>query len=355
MKWAAILVAFLLLLLAGAVQSEDQIKVGLVFSAGGRGGGGFNDAAFRGIEWAHETLGIEYKYAEPGAGGTDREEILRTMASSDMDMVIGVGFLFTEAILTAAKDYPDVKFVCIDMAVEGISKLPQNVVALNFKEHEGSFLVGAIAGLKTKSDIVGFVGGMEGPLIEKFEAGYYAGVKYVNPECQVLHAYAGVTVQAFNDPAKGYELALLLNRRGADIIYHASGDTGRGVFKAAKERGFYVIGVDRNQNYMGYDERAKKNWGLTSMEKRCDVAVYLTIESLVNGNFVSGINEYGLKDEIKIGDTTYKALDFSMDEYNENLLDEKTIERANEIAELIINGKIKAPMNMKEAHEWYGA
>ena len=350
MKWIAILVACLLLPIAGALRSEAEssIKVGVVFDIGGRGDRSFNDATFEGVEWAQETFGIEYKYAEPGGGGADREELLRMMARSKMDLVIGVGFLFTDAVLSTARDYPDVKFACVDIDVNDPSQVPENVIALKFKEHEGSFLVGVIAGLKTKSNIVGFVGGMDMPLINKFEAGYHAGVKYVNPDCRILSAYAGVTGQAFNDPAKGYELAYTQNHQGADIIYHASGNTGTGVFKAAKERGFYVIGVDSNQNYMGHDERTGKDWGLTSMEKRCGVAVYLVIESLVNGSFTSGIKEYGLKDKIKISDTIYRAIDFSIDEYNKNLLDEKTIERVNEIAQMIINGEIKVPTSMDE-------
>jgi nucleoside-binding protein len=351
MKWMAILVAACLLLpIAGALRSEaeNSIKVGVVFDIGGRGDKSFNDATFEGVEWAREAFGIEYKYAEPGPGGADRENLLRMMARGKMDLVIGVGFLFTSAVLSTAKDYPNVKFACVDMAVDDPSQVPENVVALKFKEQEGSFLVGVIAGLKTKSNIVGFVGGMDMPLINKFEAGYHAGVKYINPDCRILSAYAGVTGQAFNDPDKGYELAYTQNRQGADIIYHASGNTGTGVFKAAKERGFYVIGVDSNQNYMGHDERTGKNWGLTSMEKRCGVAVYLAIESVVNGDFTSGINEYGLKDYVTIGNKTYRAIDFSVDEYNKGLLDEKTIAKVNEIAERIVNGEIKVPTSMDE-------
>ena len=351
MKWIAILVAACLLLpIAGTLLSEakNNIKVGVVFDIGGRGDKSFNDATFEGVKWAQEAFGIEYKYAEPGAGGADRENLLRMMAKGKMDLVIGVGFLFTDAVLATANDYPDVKFACVDMDIVDPSMVPENVVALKFKEEEGSFLVGVIAGLKTKSNIVGFVGGMNIPLINKFEAGYHAGVKYANPNCKILSMYAGDTGQAFNDPAKGYEIAYTQNQQGADIIYHASGNTGTGVFKAAKERGFYVIGVDSNQNYMGHDERTGKNWGLTSMEKRCGVAVYLAIESMVDGSFTSGIKEYGLKDYITIGNKTYRAIDFSVDEYNRGLLDEKIIAKVNEIAEKIVNGEIKVPTSMDE-------
>ena len=324
-------------------RGEEKLRIGLVFDVGGRGDKSFNDAAYRGLEWASQKLGVNVTTVEPGPGGADREILLRRMARSNMDLVIGVGFLFSEAIVNTAKDYPGIKFACVDMDTSGVGELQDNIVALVFNEEEGSFVVGAIAAMKTERDTVGFVGGMTGPLIERFEAGYISGVKYINPQCKVISVYAGNTPQAFADPGKGYELGLQLNRQGADVIYHASGNTGTGVYKAAQERGFYVIGVDSNQNYLGYDEASGKNWGLTSMLKRVDVATYLLIEDLTKGKFEFGVHAYGLKDFVTMDNETYRTLDFAVDEYNRNLLDEKTIAKANQIVGEIVKGEIKVP------------
>jgi len=349
MKWGSILLAVALLLsVCTMVDAQEKYSIGLVFDVGGRGDKSFNDAAYRGLEWASQRLKVDISYAEPGPGGADRENLLRRMARSGKDLVIGVGFLFTQPIVSAARDFPDVKFACVDMDVGSAGELPPNVVALTFREYEGSFVVGAIAGMETQTNKVGFVGGMTGPLIDKFEAGYTAGVKYANPECTVLSVYAGDSPTAFADPARGYELAVQLNAQGCDIMYHAAGNTGNGVFRAAIERGFYVIGVDSNQNYLGYDSATGKNWSLTSMLKRVDVAVYLVIEDLVNNRFEGGVREYGLKDFVKIGNETYRALDFAIDDYNRANLDEGTIKKANEIIEKIVKGEIKVPKSMKE-------
>jgi len=349
MKWGSFVLALLLLTaLCGYADAQKKYKVGLVFDVGGRGDKSFNDAAYRGLEWASQRLNVEVSYAEPGPGGADREILVRRMASSGKDLVIGVGFLFTQPVVSSAERYPNVKFACVDMDVGSAGALPSNVVALTFREQEGSFVVGAIAGMKTKSNSVGFVGGMVGPLIDRFEAGYTAGVKYANPKCRVMSVYAGDSPMAFQDPARGYELAVQLNSQGCDVIYHASGNTGNGVFKAAKERGFYAIGVDSNQNYLGYDESSGKNWSLTSMVKRVDVAVYLVIEDLVNGRFTGGVREYGLKDFIRMGNETYRALDFAVDDYNRGNLDAETIKKANGIIEKIVGGEIRVPRSMKE-------
>jgi basic membrane protein A len=279
---------------------------------------------------------------EPGADA-DRETGLRMIAGQGFELVIGVGFLFTDAIRAVADEFPDTKFAIID----GFIPDKPNVSSLLFTEHEGSFLVGIIAALKTKADgknTVGFVGGMDVPLIHKFEAGYKAGVKHAYPGCTVLSDYAGTTPTAFADPVKGKELALAQIDKGAHVIYHASGLTGAGVFEAGKERKVYVIGVDSNQNHLGHIKGTGENFGLTSMLKQVDVAVYLTIKDLLDGKFKSGVRTFGLDDTVKIGDTLYHGVYYAMDEYNKGLVTQEMIERVTEAEKKIIAGEITVPL-----------
>jgi basic membrane protein A len=266
------------------------LHVGLVFDVGGRGDKSFNDAAYAGLDSAKKTLGIDYTFVEPGEGG-DRESALRQFAAGSSDLIVGVGFLFSDDIKNVAKEFPNKEFACIDMNVTPGETLASNLVALKFKEEEGSYLVGALAGLLSKTHRVGFLGGMEIPLIKKFEAGYKAGVARVAPETKVLVKYAGTTGQAFKDPTKGKELGLALYGDGADIVFHASGSTGLGLFEAAKEKNGLAIGVDSDQ----YD--SMPGVVLTSMVKRVDVAVYDTIEQALAGRFPGGQSlVFGLKD-----------------------------------------------------------
>jgi basic membrane protein A len=226
---------------------QARIKVGLVFDVGGIGDKSFNDLAFAGLTKAESELDISTRYIEP-ADGTDRESAVRELAADHYDLVIGVGFIFSDDMRRLAKKFPDVKFACIDYAGDP-SDVPPNLIGLSFREHEGSFLAGALAGLATKTGKVGFVGGMQIPLIRKFEAGYTAGVKYVCPSCTVFAAYAGTDPAAFADPNKGKELALSQFGRGADIVFHASGKTGIGVFNAARAQHKLAIGVDADQRH----------------------------------------------------------------------------------------------------------
>lgn len=296
----SILVALLVVggVLAAGCQAKKEeaggkpatLHVGLVFDVGGRGDKSFNDAAAAGLDSAEKVLGIDAEVMEPGEGG-DRESALREFAAKNKDLVIGVGFLFSDDIKNVAKDYPDKKFACIDMNVTPGETLPANVVALKFKEEEGSYLVGALAGLLSKTHKVGFLGGMEIPLIKKFEAGYKAGVAKVAPETKVVVKYAGTTGQAFKDPTKGKELGLAMYGDGADIVFHASGSTGLGMFEAAKEKNGLAIGVDSDQ----YD--SMPGVVVTSMVKRVDVAVYDTIQQTIDGRFPGGqALVFGLKE-----------------------------------------------------------
>ncbi len=320
--------------------SAAKLKVGMVFDIGGKGDQSFNDSAYRGLQWASK-LGVSHVEIEPGADA-DRETGLRMIASQGFDLVIGVGFLFTDAIKAVADEFPETKFAIVD----GFIPDKPNVSSLLFTEHEGSFLVGIIAAMKAQTDgknTVGFVGGMDVPLIHKFEAGYKAGVKYVFPECKILSDYAGTTPTAFADPVKGKELALAQIDRGAHVIYHASGLTGAGVFEAGKERKTYVIGVDSNQNHLGHVKQTGKNYGLTSMLKQVDVAVYLTIKDLAEGKFKAGVRVFGLGDTVQIDGQTYHGVYYALDEYNKDLVSQEMIKKVTEAEKKILSGAIKVP------------
>ncbi len=339
----ALSLMFVVTLMFGIMSSavSAELKVGMVFDIGGKGDQSFNDSAFRGIQWAAEDFGINHIEIEPGADA-DRETGLRMIASQGFDYVIGVGFLFEDAIKAVAEEFPDTKFGIVD----GFVPDKPNVVSLRFREHDGSFLVGVIAALKAHADgkdTVGFVGGMDIPLIHKFEAGYKAGVAHAYPECKVLSDYAGSAPSAFADPVKGKELALAQIDKGAYVIYHASGLTGAGVFEAGKERGVYIIGVDSDQNHLGYVEDTGDSFGLTSMLKQVDVAVYLSIKDLVNGAFQPGIREFGLADKVEIHGDTYRGVYFAMDEYNEDLVTQDMLDKVADAEQKIISGEIKVP------------
>lgn len=271
-----------------AAKGPPRARVGLVFDVGGRGDKSFNDAAYFGVARAEEELGVEVSYLEP-ASTEDREAALRLFAARKMDLVIGVGFIFSSDINAVAAAYPDVHFAGIDYAPPP-SGVPANVAGLAFREEEGSFLVGAVAGFVSKSRHVGFVGGMEGPLIKKFEVGYEAGMKAACESC-ILHAsYAGSSPDAFRDPAKGKALASAQIAAGSDVIYHASGSTGHGVFEAARDAKAFAIGVDADQ----HDEMP--GTVLTSMVKRADVAVFDTVKEAVEHRFTGGMRVFGLKE-----------------------------------------------------------
>ncbi len=267
-----------------------NVRVGLVFDVGGRGDKSFNDAAYEGISRAARELGVTTEILEP-SGAEDREAAMRLFAARGFDLVIGVGFIFSTDINVVARDFPKVKLACIDYAPPPSGAMPENVSGLVFREEEGSFLVGAAAGLLTKTHHVGFVGGMDIPLIHKFEAGYRAGVLTVCPSCVVHAAYAGTTPEAFRDPVKGKALATSQVAQGADILYHASGTTGHGVFETARDMGIKAIGVDSDQ----YDEMP--GTVVTSMIKRGDVAVFDTIKDVAEGRFQPGLRSFGLAEK----------------------------------------------------------
>lgn len=313
----------------GSDKNPGKFKVGLVFDVGGRGDKSFNDAAYRGLEKAKQELGIEFEYIEPGPGA-DREAALRQFSNrSDISVIFGIGFIFTDEITKIAQEFPDKKYACVDYTYDPAKTLPPNLVALEFREEEGSFLVGAIAGLMTKSNKVGFVGGMESPLIKKFQVSYEAGVKKVNPNCQVLIGYAGVTGDAFKNPGKGKEIALGQYSDGVDIIYHASGVTGLGVFEAARETKKFAIGVDSDQN----DEAP--GFIITSMVKVVDVAVFEVIKEVKDGTFKGGrVETFGLKT---------KGVDYAYTDKNKSMIPDDVRTKVEAIRKDIIDGKITIP------------
>ena len=298
-----------------------------MFDIGGRGDKSFNDAAYAGLERAQKELGVTFTTLETNEG-SDREAQLRQLAAGDAKLVFGVGFLFTDDVKALAKEFPNQKFACVDYTVTPGETLPPNLVALKFREEEGSFLVGALAGYLTKTDKVGFVGGMEIPLIRKFQAGYVAGVKAANPKAQVLVKYAGTTPSAFKDPTKGKELGLAEYHAGADIIFHASGSTGLGVFEAGRELKKLAIGVDSDQ----HDEAP--GVVLTSMVKRVDNAVFDAIRDTKAGQWTSGVREFGLKDQ---------GVTWVYDDRNKAQIPDDVKAKVDSLQALIVAGTIHVP------------
>lgn len=303
------------------------MSVGLVFDIGGRGDNSFNDSAARGIERAKTELGIVAEELEPG-DGADRESALRQLAAKEHSLVFGVGFLFTDDMDAVSKDFPQKSFACVDYTLSPGKTPPPNVAALVFKEEEGSFLVGALAALVSKTDKVGFVGGMEIPLIKKFEAGFKAGVKSVKPDATVIVKYAGVTGEAFKNPSKGKELAIAIYSQGADVIFHASGATGQGVFSAAQEQKKLAIGVDSDQYALA------PGHVLTSMVKRVDVAVFETIKASKNGAFPAGAKTF---------DLASGGVDYVYDERNKVLIPDDVHAKVEALRAKIVKGEIQVP------------
>ena len=310
----------------------EGLDVGVVFDVGGRGDKSFNDGAFLGAERAIRELGARVRFIEPGEG-TDREAGLRLLAAEGMDLVIGVGFIFSDDLSQLSKEYPNVRFAGIDFAppVDAAGNVippPANLAALRFREEEGSFLVGALAALVGNSKRVGFVGGMDFPLIHKFEAGFKAGVNAVCPDCQVVAQYAGVTPEAFRNPGRGQELALRQYQSGVNVIFHASGSTGLGVFEAARRRGKLAIGVDSDQ------QSEAPGFILTSMVKRVDEAVFKAIKDVQDGTFKGGIFELGLAEQ---------GVDYVYDEHNRSMIPDSVRTRVEALRAEIIAGRIRVP------------
>lgn len=313
-----------------ALEDPTKMKVGLVFDVGGLGDKSFNDSAYRGLLRAKNELGVTITTIEPG-DGADRSQALRMLAASGHRLVFGVGFIFTDDLLQVAAEYPKVDFAGIDFALkldaEGAPlPLPPNLVALKFKEEEGSFLTGALAATLSKTKDVGFVGGMDIPLIHKFSAGFAQGAKHVCPTCKVRIAFAGVTVTAFKDPNKGRELALGFYDAGSDIVFHAAGATGLGVFEAARERKRFAIGCDSDQQ----DEAPEQV--ITSLVKAVDTTVVEVARQTQAGQFSAGIKWFGL---------AQKGLVLARNSKNEKFFEPSTVQMLEALSQRIERSDIK--------------
>jgi basic membrane protein A and related proteins len=280
----------------GGGGSSSDVKPGLVLDVGGLGDEGFNDSAYAGFKRAKKNLGVKGDYLESTAP-TDYTDNLTQFADSGYNPVIAVGFAMAPDLSEVSKQYTDTQFAIVDAVVD-----TPNTISLVFREQEGSYLAGVVAGLMTQEKtaytnpdkVVGFLGGQTGPLIGRFQAGYEAGVKSVCPDCKVLVNYAGSTVDAYNDPAKGKEISLQQIDQGADIIYTAAGNTGTGGFSAAKQEKIFAIGVDQDQAKLFPEDPI-----LTSVIKRVDNAVYQMIVSVSknNGKPKGEVVDSGLKEK----------------------------------------------------------
>jgi basic membrane protein A and related proteins len=309
----------------------EGVPIGLVYDIGGRGDQSFNDSAAAGLDLAVEDFGIEASEASANEDGSNREELLNLQAETN-DLVFGVGFLFATPMTNAATANPDVNFAIVD---DASVDLP-NVAGLVFAEEQGSFLVGAAAALKSETGNVGFIGGVNIELIQRFEAGFVAGARAVNPdiEIQIQYITEPPNFDGFTDPASGRVIAQSMFESGADIVYHAAGGSGGGLFQAAREYSeandtkVWAIGVDSDQYLTaGADVQ---DYILTSMLKRVDVAVYNTIEAHVNGEFSAGPTVFDLSDD-GVGYSTSGGF---IDDISDQLEDYK---------QQIIDGDIQVP------------
>jgi basic membrane protein A len=303
------------------VRAAD-LRVALVLDKGGRDDKSFNAAAYEGAAKAKQELGILLKYVE-ATDDAAIESMFRSFAEKKFDLIIGIGFAMAESVKKVGAKYPGLKFAIVDAEVN----LP-NVRSLLFEEQQGSFVVGAIAGLMTKTNAVGFLGGMDVKLIRRFQMGFAAGVRKANPKALLITNYVGVTSDAWNNPAKAKELALAQYNQGADIIFAAAGASNYGLFDAAEDKKKFAIGVDSNQNWV------KPGYVLTSMLKRVDLAVYRVIQDARDGKFTGGTVREGLKEQ---------GVDYAVDKFNDKLLPQDVRQKVDAIKAEIVSGKIQVP------------
>ncbi len=312
-----------------------RIKVGIVFDIGGKNDRSFNAAAWEGVQRAENDLPICLYDVEPG-NPTSIEPAMRAFAERSFDLIIGVGFAQGPIMQKVADDYPEIKFAIVDGVIfEADGKTPKrNVASLVFREHEGSYLVGMIAAQKSKTGVLGFVGGMDIPLIHRFETGYAEGARSINPNIRVIDNYVGVTDSAWNNPGKGKELALSQINQGADVIFTAAGNSGLGAFDAVEQFGRdtngeakkFVVGVDSNQNGV------KPGFVLTSMVKRVDNAVYDVVAEVLGGQFKGGFHTFGLDKD---------GVAYAMDDNNKSLISAEILQKVEAAKGKIVAGEIK--------------
>ena len=297
-----------------------DISPAVVYDKAGKNDKSFNEAVYHGITKFSKDTGIKVREVEP----TNEAQVgqgLSKLAKRKSSPIVGVGFSMASAVEKAATENPDTKFTIIDMVVG----LP-NVQSIVFAEHEGSFLVGALAAMKSTTAKVGFVGGMDIPLIRKFSCGFEQGAKYQNKDVEVMANMIGSTGAAFNNPSKGGELAKSQFEKGADVVFAAAGGSGAGVYQAAKDMGKYAIGVDSNQNHL------QPGTMLTSMVKRVGEAAYVSFSEAKEGTW---------KPEIKVMDLKAGGVDWALDDNNRDLVTPEMEKRMGELKALIISGHIK--------------
>ncbi len=304
------------------------LKVGLVLDKGGRDDKSFNAAAFKGATEAEKALGITLKVVEV-SDDTAIEPSFRTFAKKNFDLIIGIGFVMGSPIEKVAKDFPAIQFAVVDSIVQA-----PNVQSITFEEQEGSYLVGAIAALTSKTKTVGFIGGMDIPLIRRFEMGFRAGAEQTVSGTKVLSNFVGTSSDAWKNPTKAKELALSQYQKKADIIFHAAGASGLGLFDAAEEMKHFAIGCDSNQNWV------KPGRILTSMVKRVDRAVYEAIESKQKGTFKPEHRQLGL---------AQSGVDFALDDNNKSLLSADTLKKIEALKQKIIRKSLAVPDYYKTA------
>jgi basic membrane protein A and related proteins len=300
----------------------SALKIGLVLDKGGKDDKSFNASAYKGAVLAQERLRMDLKYVE-ATDDNAFEMLLRSFAQKDFDIIFAIGVSQATALKKVAAQFPKKKFAIVDAEVNA-----PNVRSILFEEHEGSYVVGALAALVTQTGKLGFIGGRDIPLIHRFQLGFESGAKKINPKIVVYSNYIGVTNDAWNNPPKAKELALIQYAQGADIIFGAAGASGSGLFDAAEEKQKYAIGVDSNQNMI------KPGRIITSMLKRVDTAVFLTCSDLISDAFTSGIKRYGLLSG---------GVDYAIDDNNRKLLSFDLRQKIDQLKEDIVTKKIIVP------------
>ena len=319
MKLKTLSVAVGTALFALVAQAADP-KLAIVYGGGGKFDKSFNQSAYEGAERFKKETKISYLEAQI-TNDAQSEQVLRNMARKNVDLVVSIGFSMTKAVETVSKEFPKVKFMLIDSVVEA-----PNVDSVVFKEQEGSYLVGVAAALASKTQKVGFIGGMDIPLIRAFGCGYAQGAKAVDPKIEVTQNMVGTTPAAWSDPAKGGELARAQFDRGVDVVFAAAGGSGMGALQATKDQGKLAIGVDSNQNYV------HPGTILTSMLKRVDNAVYDGFSAMKAGTWKAGITSKGLKEG---------GVDWALDANNRKLITPAMETRINQARQDILSEKIK--------------
>ena len=328
----------------GAAECSSDIRVGVALDVGGLGDNGFNDLSKIGLDKAiSEGIICESntKFLESNSEGTNLDENTESLAADDYDLVVGTGFAFSPGINAIAADYPETSFGIIDgyatcgtaCGLDNDADAIPNVSDLTFQEEQGSYLVGVAAAMKADEmgcDTIGFLGGQTGPLIAKFEAGFAAGAQEISPTITVLVEYIGDTTKAFDDIIGGETKADKLFDDGACIVYHAAGDAGNGLFKAAAEQQKIAIGVDSDQHEVVSADQAE--WIMTSMIKRVDTAVYDAIAAAADGSFKGGLQVFGLADE-----------GISYATSNPDLMGQDIVDQVEEYRQRILDGDIKVP------------